>query len=163
MSKRQVLEWWLRKYVFFAIQIVSRNMTNLTPAQLEEFEHAFRHFATEHSNTLSIEGFVAAMASLGLFFHEEEIEAIFAKVTGRREEATFEQFIRFMVSITEDKSTPEQLQDAFWTIAGEKPYVTELDLKMCMVPEPAIQYLMRDMPASANGFDYDRYVQQMFR
>ncbi|ORY97402.1 calponin homology domain-containing protein [Syncephalastrum racemosum] len=152
-----------KKSAFIQNQIVSRNMTNLTPAQLEEFEHAFRHFATEHNNTLSIEGFVAAMASLGMFFHEEEIEPVFAKVTGRREEATFEQFIRFMVSITEDKSTPEQLQDAFWTIAGEKPYVTELDLKMCMVPEPAIQYLKRDMPASADGYDYDHYVQQMFR
>lgn len=141
-------------------------MTNLTPAQLEEFEHAFRHFAMEHTNTLSIEGFSAALASLGLFYQDYDIETLFDQTSEGQDEATFEQFIKFMVSITEDKSTPEQLQDAFQTIAGEKPYVTEMDLRMCMIPEPVIEYLKTDMPRSSNepdSFNYDLYVNQLFK
>lgn len=141
-------------------------MTNLTPAQLEEFEHAFRHFANIQTNTLSFEGFIAALASLGLIYQETEIDLLFDRICEGAQEATFAQFIRFMVSITEDNSTAEQLQDAFQTIAGEKPYVTELDLQMCMIPQSAIDYLKQDMPCVQGGetdaYDYALYVDQMF-
>ena len=150
-------------------------MTNLTPAQLEEFEHAFRHFANDH-NTLSIEGFRAALASLGLFYDDYEMGLLFDHTAQSHESIRFEQFIQFMVSITEDKSTPEQLHDAFQTVAGDKPYVTELDLKRCMMPEDDVDYLVREMPMitlSPNNnnqgteedmaFDYSHYVHQMFK
>lgn len=143
-------------------------MTNLTPAQLEEFEHVFRHFANDQSNTLSIDEFPAALASLGLFYDDYELDRLFAETFQHNQEASFEQFIQFMVAITEDKSTPEQLQDAFQTIAGDKPYVTELDLRRCMVPETAVEYLSRDMPPAntsdePDSFDYSLYVKQMFQ
>ncbi|KAI9278563.1 calponin homology domain-containing protein [Phascolomyces articulosus] len=158
------------KIAFIDNQHISRNMTNLTPAQLEEFEHAFRHFANDY-NELSMEGFRAALASLGLFYDDYEIGLVFDHTAQNHDSIRFEQFIQFMVSITEDKSTPEQLQDAFQTIAGDKPYVTELDLKRCMMPEPDVDYLVREMPtltiSSNNGqedmaFDYSHYVDQMF-
>jgi Ca2+-binding EF-hand superfamily protein len=40
-------------------------MTNLTPAQLEEFESAFRYFDKDHSNTLTELEFKACLAGLG--------------------------------------------------------------------------------------------------
>ncbi|KAI8374666.1 calponin homology domain-containing protein [Radiomyces spectabilis] len=155
-----------KKSAFIQNQIVSRNMTNLTPAQLEEFEQAFRHFDNDYSNTLSRTEFSAALASLGLFYEEHEFQNLFDRIAEGQDEASFEQFIRFMVSITEDKSTPEQLRDSFRTIAGEKPYVTELDLKMCLVPVPVIDYLKHEMPQARednNGFDYNSYVSQVFK
>lgn len=42
-------------------------MTNLTPAQLEEFESTFRHFDRDSTNTLNTYEFKAALASLGIF------------------------------------------------------------------------------------------------
>lgn len=57
-----------KKLAFIENQIVSRNMTNLTPAQLEEFESTFRFFDKEHSNSLGKEEFNAALASLGIFY-----------------------------------------------------------------------------------------------
>ncbi|KAI8089792.1 actinin-like protein [Halteromyces radiatus] len=161
-----------KKNAFIQNQIVSRNMTNLTPAQLEEFEQAFRHFDKDNSNTLSATEFNAALASLGIFYDDDAFDQVFSRVADRQEQASFEQFIRFMVSVTEDKSTPEQLRDAFRTIAGDKPYVTELDLKMCLVPEESIELLKHDMPHTSsygqvnNGGDaleYDQYIDQMFR
>ncbi|KAG2218464.1 hypothetical protein INT45_003008 [Circinella minor] len=163
------------KIAFIENQSISRNMTNLTPAQLEEFEHAFRHFANDH-NTLSMEGFRAALASLGLFYDDYEMGLLFDHTAQNHESIRFEQFIQFMVSITEDKSTPDQLHHAFQTIAGDKPYITELDLKRCMMPEPDVDYLVREMPMitlSPNNntssiekdmaFDYSHYVDQMFK
>jgi len=44
-------------------------MTNLTPAQLEEFESTFRHFDNDDSNTLNSYEFKAALASLGITYN----------------------------------------------------------------------------------------------
>lgn len=50
------------------VQIVSRNMTNLTPAQLEQFESTFRYFDRDESNTLNQSEMAAALASLGIVY-----------------------------------------------------------------------------------------------
>lgn len=50
------------------LQIVSRNMTNLTPAQLEQFESTFRYFDKDQSNTLNEFESAAALASLGIVY-----------------------------------------------------------------------------------------------
>jgi len=49
-------------------QIVSRNMTNLTPAQLEQFETTFRYFDKDETNTLNQFEMSAALASLGIVY-----------------------------------------------------------------------------------------------
>ncbi|SAM03934.1 hypothetical protein [Absidia glauca] len=157
-----------KKNAFIQNQVVSRNMTNLTPAQLEEFEQAFRYFDKDNSNTLSAMEFNAALASLGVFYDDDDFDQVFSHVTGRQEHASFEQFIRFMVSVTEDKSTPEQIRDSFRTIAGDKPYVTELDLRMCLVPDDIVDHLKIDMPRSSydghqEAMEYHQYIDTMFR
>ena len=43
-------------------------MTNLTPAQLEQFETTFRYFDKDESNTLSQTEMTAALASLGIVY-----------------------------------------------------------------------------------------------
>ncbi|CEP20191.1 hypothetical protein [Parasitella parasitica] len=72
-----------------------------------------------------------------------------------------QQFIRFMVSVTEDKTTPGQLLDAFRTIAQDKAFVTELDLKMSQIPVPMINYLKERMD-SKGQMNYESFVQDMF-
>jgi cofilin len=47
---------------------VSRNMTNLTPAQIEQFESTFRYFDKEETNTLQLSEMAAALASLGIVY-----------------------------------------------------------------------------------------------
>ncbi|GAA5813926.1 hypothetical protein MFLAVUS_007415 [Mucor flavus] len=154
------------KSAFIQNQIVSRNMTNLTPAQLEEFEQTFRFFDKDCTNTLSMSEFKYALSSLGIVYDDDKLEIAFYNVTKNSDYATFEQFIRFMVSVTEDKTTPSELMDSFRTMAGDKPYVTELDLKMSQIPMRMIDYLKNTMPISAvnesDGFDYETYVEEMF-
>ena len=43
-------------------------MTNLTPAQLEQFESTFRYFDKDETNTLSVSELAAALASLGIVY-----------------------------------------------------------------------------------------------
>ncbi|KAM0719059.1 hypothetical protein Q7P37_004964 [Cladosporium fusiforme] len=136
-----------KKLVFLENQMVARNMTNLTPMQLEEFESVFRHFDRDLSNSLQELEFSAALASLGLVYDEDEMHERFVEVAGRGGNVSFEQFIRFMVDVTEDQNTAEQVFESFREVADGKPYVTELDLTHSLIPEEIVQELMESMPA----------------
>jgi Ca2+-binding EF-hand superfamily protein len=109
-----------KKLAFLENQMVARNMTNLTPIQLEEFESVFRHFDRDGSNTLQEIEFSAALASLGLVYDEDEMHEVFLETCGRNSTVSFEQFIRFMVSVTEDQNTAEQVFQSFREVADGK-------------------------------------------
>lgn len=136
-----------KKLSFLENQMVARNMTNLTPIQLEEFESVFRHFDRDDSNSLQELEFSAALASLGLVFSEEEMHDYFWDTSNGRDEVTFEQFIRFMVDVTEDQNTAEQVFQSFREVADGKPYVTEMDLRHSLVPDEVIDQLVGIMPS----------------
>ncbi len=126
--------------------MVARSMTNLTPIQLEEFESVFRHFDRDDTNSLHELEFSAALASLGLVFSEAEMHDYFVDTAGGRDRVTFEQFIRFMVDVTEDQNTAEQVFQSFREVADGKPYVTEMDLRHSLVPDDVIDKLVAIIP-----------------
>ncbi|KAK6429604.1 alpha-actinin, partial [Oleoguttula sp. CCFEE 5521] len=135
-----------KKLAFLENQMVARNMTNLTPIQLEEFESVFRHFDRDLSNSLTELEFSAALASLGLVYDEHEMHDRFVDVAGRGGAVSFEQFIRFMVDVTEDQNTAEQVFESFRDVADGKPYVTEMDLTHSLIPDEVVQQLIETMP-----------------
>jgi Ca2+-binding EF-hand superfamily protein len=135
-----------KKLAFLDNQVVARNMTNLTPIQLEEFESVFRHFDRDVSNSLQELEFSAALASLGLVFSEDEMHDYFLETSNGRDYVTFEQFIRFMVDVTEDQNTAEQVFQSFREVADGKPYVTEMDLRHSLVPDDVIEKLTKIVP-----------------
>lgn len=135
-----------KKLSFLENQLVARNMTNLTPIQLEEFESVFRHFDRDASNSLQEIEFSAALASLGLVYDDGEMHTVFRDVSNGKSSVGFEQFIRFMVSVTEDQNTAEQVFQSFREVADGKPYVTELDLRHSLIPDELVEDLMRSMP-----------------
>jgi Ca2+-binding EF-hand superfamily protein len=135
-----------KKLAFLDNQVVARNMTNLTPIQLEEFESVFRHFDREGVNCLQELEFSAALASLGLVFSEDEMHEYFQETSNGKDYVTFEQFIRFMVDVTEDQNTAEQVFQSFKEVADGKPYVTEMDLRHSLVPDEVIDKLVKFVP-----------------
>ena len=135
-----------KKLAFLENQTIARNMTNLTPIQLEEFESVFRHFDRDSSNSLQEIEFSAALASLSLVYDDGEMHAIFQETSNGKSYVTFEQFIRFMVSVTEDQNTAEQVFQSFREVADGKPYVTELDLRHSLIPDELVGDLVKSMP-----------------
>lgn len=160
-----------KKLAFLENQMVARSMTNLTPIQLEEFESVFRHFDRDNSNSLHELEFGAALASLGLVFSEDEMHDYFMETSKGQVEVTFEQFIRFMVDVTEDQNTAEQVFQSFREVADGKPYVTEMDLRHSLVPDEVIDKLVEIMPSHKGPdmsqdrgqpqFDYISFMEKM--
>ncbi|MBW0513188.1 hypothetical protein O181_052903 [Austropuccinia psidii MF-1] len=172
-----------RKIAFVENQIVSSGMTKLTPAQIEEFETTFRYFDKDEENKLALPGFSAALASLGIVYSDSDTELIHSQIAGRDGMVTFEAFVGFLVQITEDTTSPDQVRESFRGIAGDKPYLTEVDLHHALVPQSAIDYLLEAMPQfnsndqtnqslksdasqtdaqNPNAFDYELFLEQLF-
>jgi Ca2+-binding EF-hand superfamily protein len=72
-------------------------MTNLTPAQLEQFESTFRYFDKDESNTLSLTEMTAALASLGIVYSDDDMDYIYTQLTEDYGAVTFEAFINLLV------------------------------------------------------------------
>ncbi|CED82405.1 actinin-like protein [Phaffia rhodozyma] len=136
-----------RRIGFIENQIVSRGTTNLTPAQLEEFESTFRHFDSDETNTLTIQEFTAALASLSISYSDQEIDRIHATLVEEFGAVDYRAFTSLLVEITQDTESPEQLSEAFREIAREKPYITELDLELALLPASSIDFLKTVIPS----------------
>lgn len=155
-----------KKARFIENQSVVRNMTNLTPAQLEEFEATFKYFDRDDSNVLNDAELRSALDSLGHSFSDDEYTALYDQLSCGTGYITFEVYIRFMVELTEDQTTPEQLLQSFRVIAGDKEYVTEEDFRLSDLTPASIAYLVKSMPPSEladNGYDYLTYLQGVFQ
>jgi len=156
-----------KKISFIDNQIVSRNMTNLTPAQIEQFESTFRYFDKDETNTLSLSEMAAALASLGIVFRDEDLDMLYDELLQEYGAINFEAFINLLVDITEDQTSPDQLREAFQAAANNKPYVTELDLRLAHIPAGAVDYLREVMPTMQNDagdpeYDYDGWLNSVF-
>lgn len=157
-----------KKLAFIHNQIVSQQHTNLTPAQLEEFESTFRYFDRDASNTLTVPEFGAALASLGIIYADEDVETIHDQLAFDFGSVSYDAFLTFLREISEDSTSPDQLIEAFQGLASDKPYVTELDLRMALLPQGSIDYLVQAMPAAQvdglqeNAYDYERYLGSLF-
>ncbi|KAF9255638.1 actin cross-linking [Marasmius fiardii PR-910] len=154
-----------KKLAFIDNQIVSRNMTNLTPAQLEQFESTFRYFDRDESNTLNQSEMTAALASLGIVYSDEDMDYIYDQLVQDYGAVSFEAFINLLVDIMEDQTSPDQLRESFRGIASDKPFVTELDLRIAHLPASAIDYLRGAMPSRLNEggepeYDYDKWIDE---
>ncbi|KAF3907297.1 Alpha-actinin-2 [Orbilia brochopaga] len=160
-----------KKLAFLENQIVARNMTNMTPIQLEEFESVFRHFDRDGSNSLQEIEFSAALASLGLVYDEDAMHETFLEVSVGSRAVSFEQFIRFMVSVTEDQQSAEQVFQSFKEVADGKTYVTEVDLRHSLIPDHMVDQLIKEMPIhrgplqeedqELEGYDYITYMEKL--
>ncbi|KAF8606856.1 hypothetical protein BDV93DRAFT_488758 [Ceratobasidium sp. AG-I] len=160
-----VVQGVVKKIAFIENQIVARNMSNLTPAQLEQFESTFRYFDRDETNILELAEMTAALASLGIVYSEDDLIIIHEQLTEDYGAVTFEAFINLLVDITEDQTSPAQLRDAFRGLAGDKPFVTELDLRAALLPPTAVEYLQQVMPrrpGSETDFDYEAWLDDVF-
>ncbi|KAJ2421960.1 alpha-actinin, partial [Coemansia sp. RSA 2524] len=154
-----------KKARFIENQSAVRNMTNLTPAQLEEFEATFRYFDRDSRNALSDAEFRAALDSLGHSFSDDEFLMLYDQLVCGDDAISFEVYIRFLVELTEDQTTPEQVLQSFRVIANNKPFVTKEDLRLDLSPK-SIESLLREIPKSdldKNGYDYLAYLRNVFQ
>lgn len=193
---------------------MSRNMSNLTPAQLEQFESTFRYFDRDESNTLDLDEMAAALASLGIVYSVScsdwkrirlmyncagrrlgrDIHAV-AGGLWRGDVRGIYQFAGTRIDRLKHDVVTQSLQfrSTLWKIRRRRSscvmhsaalrttrcvavsdsgpdsprrlqtFVSELDLRVALLPAGAIEYLRQVMPpASDGGYDYEAWLDQVF-
>lgn len=78
-------------------QAVARKQTNLTPAQLEEFESVFRHFDEKGTNLLDLQELGAALSALGQNYSERELDDVHARISDDEGLVSFQSYLQFLV------------------------------------------------------------------
>lgn len=145
-----------KKAAFVQNQIVARTITNITPQQLESYTETFKHFDKDNSNSLNREEFKASLQAEGIHYSETEFEKVFHGAGGSKHSLSFQQFIDFMRGFEEDRTSPEQLQQAFSALSHERDYITETDMRMASLTPAVIDYFKTALPQKkdVNGYDY---------
>jgi len=146
-------------------EIVLKKNADVSPEQLNEFKEVFQHFDRDGNGTLSRIELKAVMQTLGDEPTESDMDQIFAKLDPEKTGGvTFERFTSFMVEKTKDTVSKDEILESFKSLANDKEFVTEEDLRKVMSNE-RVAYLMEHMPAYeavAGGKDYRKWVEQAF-
>jgi len=163
-----------KKIAFIENQIVARSVSNLTPQQLEEYTNAFRHFDKDDNNILNKDELKAVLQSIGVLLSDDEFENTYKKLIDNpnnlpeddeRVGVPFESYLNYVKSIAEDKTSPDQLRDAFKVLAKDKDYVTSADMASGGFPAATIDYLKQVLPPKdgvPDGYDYAAFLDAVF-
>lgn len=138
----------------------AKTKTGVSAEQLEEFKKTFQHFDVDHDGTLSRLEFKSVLSGLGLVAldfdgSDKKTEQIFQKVSGGADVITFDQYVAYMTSITENADSADALQESFSTIAGGRDFITAADFKVAGMSQEQIDFLTSSMPAGPHDGSYD--------
>jgi hypothetical protein len=134
--------------------------TGVSAEQLEEFKKTFQHFDVDHDGTLNRLEFKSVLSGLGLVAldfdgSDKKTDDLFAKVSGGGNVVTFDQYVAYMTSITENATSIDALAESFSTIAGGRAFVTAADFKVAGMSHEQIDFLTSSMPAGPHEGSYD--------
>ena len=83
----------------------------------------------------------------------------------------FEAYLKFLVGIKQDNFSPEQIREAFRSIAGDRSSVTRRDLELAHVPVATSDFLVSALPkyqqnGSAAGeetaYDFEGFLADLY-
>lgn len=149
--------------------VQAKSQADISPEQVNEFKETFKHFDQDNDDKLNRLEFKSCLSGLGLIELDFEggdkrFEHIF-KTVATNDSVDFQQFLKYMISITKDEGSPEQLKDSFNVLAGGKDFITENDMKVGQMSAEQIAFLKSVLPPKEGiegGYDYSAYVNGLF-
>jgi len=139
-------------------EILRQTNANVTAEQLAEYKEVFEHFDKDRTGFLDRLQFKSSLQSIGEDFPDAELDRIIAQI-GTNGRVGFEAFVSFVSSKAADSETKPQILEAFRTLAGDKDFVTEEDLRRAL-PADKVNYLVKNMPlykGQAGSYDYSTW------
>jgi len=136
---------------------------DVTAEQLAEFEAIFDTFDKDKDTFLNQVEFKAALSAVGVGFpNEEAFLKIFHNTAAGGDKISKDQFVKYMVEISSDKDTADQIKDAFRALADHATTIALPQLRVHPLENNDIDYLGHKMPKTAEAYDYSTYVDSVF-
>jgi len=76
----------------------------------------------------------------------------------------FEEFCSYMEKVSSGTDTPDSVKQAFKTLAGDKDYVTEADLRNVLSSDK-VKYILahiKPYPGVPNAYDYNSFTDSLY-
>jgi len=136
----------------------------LSAAQVEEFKKSFEHFDQNKDDSLDRMEFKAANAAVGVPFKDQaQFEATFLAVSEGKGTVNMVQYMQYMSKLQEDRDSPDQLLEAFKSLAGDSSTISAAQLAIPPLSDDDTKFLVASMPDKGNGqYDYAAFVQASF-
>jgi len=149
-------------------ELLAQSGSGLTPAQMQEFRECFKHFDKDEDNLLSRLELGACLKSLGEdinFDQGGKLDQILNAIDGDSDgKVTFEEFVGYMERVSSGSDTPDSIKSAFKTIAGDKDYITEADLRS-VLPNEKVEYILariKPYHGMSNAYDYSTFTDTLY-
>jgi len=155
------------KVKFVEGQILAQSKKGVPPELIKEFKETFLYFDKDASNSLDRLEFKACVQSMGIALPREDAayDEVYQRVTHGQPEVSFDQFVDYMVKITEDTDTAEQIKQSFKVLANEQASVAVQDLQIAPLQKEELEYLDEHLKINTTGdgrYDYATYVDSVF-
>ena len=146
-------------------RFITKATSTVSEEQIREFESSFAHFDKDGDGTLDKLEFKAALSALSIPFKDESaFDRVFSQVAGEGTVILKDQFVNYLISISEDKDTAEAIRAAFQVIADNSDQIAKPQLRVHPLKDVEIEYLADKMPAVSNEvYDYVAYVNGSFK
>ena len=147
---------------------LAQGHSGLTADQVREFKECFLHFDKDNDNLLDRLELGACLKSLGedvTFEAGGKLDTILGSIDGDGDgKVTFDEFAAYMERISSGSDTPDSIKLAFKTLAGDKDFVTEADLRAVLDAEKVNYCLahMKPYPGVANAYDYNTFTDSLY-
>jgi len=152
-----------KQQVLLEKELLAQSQSTISPEQLAEFQETFKTFDKDNSGVLQKHEMKACLASLGHDASDAKMDNLFSeRAKTHPDKIVFDEFVDYMVKISEDSDNPNTIKNAFRTIAGDKDWVSEQDLKI-VLDKDTLAYLAANMPKNAEGnYDYNSFTGAMY-
>lgn len=143
-------------------EIITKKNADVTPAQLNEFKEVYDHFDKDGDSRLNKLELKACLAALGDDISDSELDKTYAELDSEGQGINFERFTAYMQRRNRDNDSAEEILASFKSLANDKEFVTEEDLRRVM-PNDKVTYLTSRMPKYQDlGYDYAAWVREQY-
>jgi len=154
-------------------EILAKQNSSASPEQIAEFKDVFKHFDKNSTNSLSKLEFKSVLQSLGEDPSDSKMEALMAELAdvdvasegGSSKQIGFNNFLTYMIKISSDTSSHDEISAAFSDLSSGKDYVTADDLRKAGLGNDKVEYLLKHLPAFPgvdNAYDYKKFSSHAF-
>jgi Ca2+-binding EF-hand superfamily protein len=107
--------------------------------------------------------FKAALSAMSVPVKDDAaLDALLLKVTGGPATVSLEAWIAYLTELNTDRDTPEQIIEAFKTLADDRATISPDNLRVPPLTAEDIEFLQTQMPAGEGGLDYTAFVNSSF-
>jgi len=145
-------------------RFIAKEESQISAEKIQEFKESFAHFDANKNNTLDRLEFKAAAGAMSVPFRDEAcFNKVFSEVAEGKTTINLDQFLRYMTKLQQDTDTPEQLTEAFRSLAHDADTVTPAQLAVPPLTEEDVKFLVSQMPDRGSGqLDYREFINHSF-